>query len=141
MYRGGCPEFMASSQETRSEATQSAAEATLAKALAPEEVRPGDFVTPLSVVAEVPSWFWFCEGWNLPVNEPVRIRFISPAEGVPMKVKSLCLPFVLVKQASGQSATLDLRKCQLARLDRSFARRAWKAYRKAHAKTQSAARN
>jgi hypothetical protein len=103
---------------------------TLAKALAPEEIRPGDFVTPLHVVAEVPSYFWFTEGWNMPLEEPVRIRFTSPADGLPMKVKSLCLPFVLVKQASGQRVTLDLRKCQLARLDRRYAKRAWKGIKK-----------
>jgi hypothetical protein len=129
---------MASSQETRSKATQAAAEATLAKALAPEEVRVGDYVTPLHVVAEVPSYFWFTEGWNLPADEPVRIRLMSYSDGVPMKVKSICLPFVLVKQASGRGATLDLRKCQLARLDREFARRAWRAYKKAHTNAQAA---
>jgi hypothetical protein len=129
---------MASSQETRTEATHAAAETTLAKALAPEEIRLGDFVTPLHVVAEVPSYFWFTEGWNLPADEPVRIRLISYSDGLPMKVKSICLPFVLVKHANGQGATVDLRKCQLARLDREFARRAWKAYKKAHAKPQAA---
>jgi hypothetical protein len=131
-----CRTFMASSQETRTEATRSAAEATLAKALAPEEIRVGDFVTPLHVVAEVPSYFWFTEAWNLPADEPVRIRLMSYSDGLPMKVKSICLPFVLVKQASGQGATLDLRKCQLARLDRDYAKRAWRAYVKV-AKKQS----
>jgi hypothetical protein len=101
----------------------------------------GDFVTLLHVVAEVPSYFWFTDGWNMPVDEPVRIRLISYSDGLPMKVKSICLPFVLVKQVNGQSATLDLRKCQLARLDRGFARRAWKAYKKARAKPQAAIKN
>ena len=30
---------------------------SLAKALAPEEIRRGDFVTPLFVVSEWPSWY------------------------------------------------------------------------------------
>jgi hypothetical protein len=123
---------MASSQHTRTGATHVAAEATLAKALAPEDIRPGDFVTPLHVVAEVPSYYWFSEGWSLPADEPVRIRFTSPGDGLPLKVKSICLPFVLVKQASGERLTLDLRKCQLARLGRRYAKRAWKAYKKQH---------
>jgi hypothetical protein len=121
---------MASSQHIDTEATGSAAEATLAKTLAPEEIRPGDFVTLLHVVAEVPSYFWwFTEDWNMPLDQPVRIRLTSLVDGQPMKVKSLCLPFVLVKQASGQRLTLDLRKCQLARLDRRYAKRAWRAYK------------
>jgi hypothetical protein len=121
---------MASSQQTQIKSTRTAAEATLAKSLAPEEVRVGDFVTPLHVVAEVPSWYWFTESWNLPVDEPVRIRFTSPSDGLPLKVKSICLPFVLVKQVSGDRLTLDLRKCQLARLNRRYSKRAWKAYKK-----------
>jgi hypothetical protein len=121
---------MASSPQTQTKANHAAAEATLAKTLAPEEIRVGDYVTPLHVVAEVPSWYWFSESWNLPVDEPVRIRFTSPSEGLPLKVKSLCLPFVLVKQASGERLTLDLRKCQLARLNRRYSKSAWKAYKK-----------
>ncbi len=107
-----------------------AAEATLAKALAPEEIRRGDFVTPLFVISELPSFWWRSDSWVLPLEEPVRIRFMPPLEGTPLKVLSVCVPFVLVKSAAGEQKTLDLRTCQLARLDRSHARRAWKAIRK-----------
>ncbi len=131
---------MASSQQTGSDAIRTAAEATLAKALAPEEFRPGDFVTPLHMAAEVPSYYWFSECWNLPADPPVRIRFTSTSDGVPLKVKSLCLPFVLVKQASGERLTLDLRKCQLARLDRRYGKRAWKAYKNDRAKIRNKSR-
>jgi hypothetical protein len=133
---------MASSSQTQTKATRSAAEATLAKSLAPEEVRPGDFVTPLHVVAEIPSWYWFCESWNLPVDEPVRIRFTSSGDSLPLKVTSVCLPFILVKNANGECKTLDLRNHQLARLDRQYAKRAWKAHKKsaARARKQAASR-
>jgi hypothetical protein len=60
----------------------------------------------------------------------VRIRFTAPSDGLPLKVKSVCLPFVLMKQASGERLTLDLRKWRLARLDRDYAKLAWKAYKK-----------
>jgi hypothetical protein len=120
---------MTTSPETKCK-SRSAAEATLAKALAPEEIRPGDFVTPLYVVAEVPSFFWCAEAWSMPIDEPVRIRF-TRSEGEPLKVCSVCVPFVLVKLAAGEQKTIDLRSCQLARLDRSHARRAWKALKKA----------
>jgi hypothetical protein len=121
---------MASSPQTEVKATHAASEATLAKALAPEEVRVGDFVTPLHMIAEVPSYYWFSECWNLPADQPVRIRFTCGSDGTPLKVKSICLPFVLVKQAAGTRTTLDLRKCQLARLDRCHAKRVWKAFKK-----------
>jgi hypothetical protein len=110
-----------------------AAPATLAKPLAPEDVRSGDFVTPLHLVAEVPTYFWYDDRWTLPRDQLVRIRYTPGSDGLPLKVKSICLPFVLVKQASGEQRTLDLRTCHLARLDRRFAKAAWKAYKKQQA--------
>ena len=121
---------MANSQQTKCE-TQTAAEATLAKALAPEDIRRGDFVTPLYVIAEIPSFWWCCDAWTLPLDEPVRIRFTPTSDGAPLKVQSVCVPFVLTKTASGEQRTLDVRTCQLARLDRAHGKRAWKAIRKA----------
>ena len=103
---------------------------TLAKALAPEDVRPGDFVALLHVIAELPSFLWCTETWALPVHEPVRIQFAPGGGGVPLKVKSVCLPFVLVKLPTGGRRTLDLRQCRLARLDISYAKLAWKARKK-----------
>jgi hypothetical protein len=108
-----------------------AAEATLAKPLAPEDIRPGDFVAPLYVIAEVPSFWWRADGWNLPIDEPVRIRLTPPSDGAPLKVRSVCVPFVLVKTATGGQSTIDVRTCQLARLDAAHAARAWKACKKA----------
>jgi hypothetical protein len=128
---------MASSLETERKST-TAAEATLAKALAPEDVRRGDFVTPLYVVAEVPSYWWFEDNWSLPRNQPIRIRLTPPGEGAPLKVRSVCLPFVLVKSATQDQRTIDLRNCQLARLDRQHAKRAWKAFKKAARRSKAA---
>jgi hypothetical protein len=135
----GCLLYMATSQGTTTSTQTTAAveSATLAKCLAPEDIRPGDYVTPLSMLAEVPSYWWCADDWSLPRDRPVCIRFITNCDGAPLRVKSICLPFVLVKQPSGQSLTLDLRKCQLARLDRKYARRAWKAYKNA-ARTRNA---
>ena len=126
---------MASSQTSAAETNHSAAApATLAKSLAPEDIRPGDYVTPLHLLAEVPSYWWCDDDWSLPRDRPVYIRFITNCDGAPLRVKSVCLPFVLVKQPGGQSLTVDLRKCQLARLDREYARRAWKAYKATRAR-------
>jgi hypothetical protein len=120
---------MTSSPETNCKSERAAA-ATLAKALAPEDIRKGDFVAPLYVIAEVPTYWWCAESWNQRLDEPVRIRFRAPCEGGPFKVRSVCLPFVLVKSAAGEQKTLDLRTYQLARLDREHAKRAWKAMKK-----------
>jgi hypothetical protein len=120
---------MTISPETNCKSTE-AAEATLAKPLAPEDIRQGDFVTPLWVIAEIPSFWWRCDSWSLPIEEPVRIRFLPNYEGVPLKVRSVCVPFVLVKAPSGEQKVLDLRSCQLAKLDSAHATRAWKAIKR-----------
>ena len=39
-----------------------------------------------------------------------------------MRVKSVCLPFVLTKSPTGDQSTIDLRKCQLARIDHGYAK-------------------
>jgi hypothetical protein len=101
--------------------------ATLAKPLAPEEIRAGEFVTALHTVYELPSFFWCADRSIMPAEEPVRIRLVARGGGKPWRVRSVCLPFVLVKSPSGREVTIDVRKWQLARLDREFARAAWKA--------------
>lgn len=136
--RARCLRCMASSPQTDCKSSE-AAQATLAKPLAPEDVRPGDFVTLLFVIAEYGSFWWFMESWDQPPEEPVRIRYTPGSSGgIPLKVRSVCLPFVLVKAPSGDHSTLDLRTCQLARLSRSHARRAWKAIKLRSKKTAPA---
>jgi hypothetical protein len=103
---------------------------TLARALAPEDVRPGDFVALLDEMHELPSFWWCLDSALHPRDRLVRLRMIPTHESLPLRVKSVCLPFVLTKQPSGQCRTLDLRRCHIARLDRTFATAAWKAYKK-----------
>lgn len=110
---------------------------SLVKALAPEDIRTGDFVTPLHEVLEFPSFFWLADSSLMPPDELVRLQIVSRGGGVPLKVKSVCLPFVLVKSPSGRQRTLDLRSFRLARLDREFAAKAWKARRNERAKKKS----
>lgn len=124
-----CLLCMESSQQLEAEAERALPStgnsSTLAKPLAPEEVRPNEFVTLLHEVAEVPSFFWSFDSWRLAPDQPVRIRFTPPTCGVPLKVKSVCLPFVLVKHPTGEERSLDLRKCRVARLAKRHAERAW----------------
>ena len=101
-----------------------------AKVLAPEDVRTGDYVALLQVVQEMPS-FWWCGGMGaVRPDEPVRIPFIPKNAGVPYRVRSICLPFILVKSPSGRLHHLDVRRDRLARLDRAHALVAWKARKK-----------
>jgi hypothetical protein len=109
---------------------------TTAKVLAPEDVRAGDFVALLQVVHELPSFFW-CGGIGMMrPDEPVRVSFVPNDGGVPLRVRSVCLPFILVKAPSGRLRHLDVRRHRLARLDRAHAQAAWKACKKSRRKRE-----
>ena len=98
----------------------------MAKPLAPEEIRLGDFVSLLHIVYEVPSFFWCNDATTQPPEELVRLCCLPESAGVPLRVKSVCLPYVLVKHPGGGRRTLDVRRCRLARLDKKYATAAWK---------------
>jgi len=107
-------------------------EAYLARPLAAEDLRCGDFVGILNETLEVPSYHWTCDAQLLPPHELVRIVYQPPQGGTPLKVKAICLPFVFAKHPSGQHQTLDVRRQQLVRLSASYARLVWKTMAKAN---------
>ena len=104
-------------------------ETALAASVAPEDLECGDFVAVLSVTHEYPSFLWCCDSELLAREEPVRVQRMGADDGTPLKVKAICLPFVLVKEANGKHRTLDVRLCRLARLASDYAREVWKAMR------------
>jgi hypothetical protein len=120
--------FSPSNLDTASQPSQQ--NSTLVRLLAPEDVQTGDYVALLDEMFEYPSFWWCIDATLLPPHELVRLRFIPREEGRPLKVRGVCLPFVLAKEPRGTYRTLDLRRCRLARLDRSFATTAWRAYKK-----------
>jgi hypothetical protein len=103
---------------------------TLAKPIAAEDLRRGDYVALQSVQYEYPSFCWDCESHLMPPEEPVRIRLRPHEPSCPLRVVDLCVPFVFVKQPGGQFKTLDLRGCQLVRLDERYGKRVWKALKR-----------
>lgn len=118
---------MARTKSKRETAPQAADAATLAKSLAPEEIRRGDYLAVLDETFEYPSWYWGCDAALAPREEPVRIRTLPRDDALPLEVRAACLPFVLVRDVQGRVRTLDVRRCRLARLDRHYAVAARKA--------------
>lgn len=101
---------------------------TLARALAPEDIRPGYYVGILYVVGEYVPWLAIEEGgWRR--VEPMRIQLLPRFGDHPMKVLDVCLPYVLVKDTDGDCRTLDVRRYRLARVTRRFARTAFERVR------------
>jgi hypothetical protein len=101
----------------------------LAAAVAPEDLRNGDHVAVLTEVVEVPSCCW-CDLPGHPPEEPIRLRLMSRDSGLPLRIQSICLPFVLVRTPCGWSESIDIRRVQLVRVTRAYARTAWKQARK-----------
>ena len=108
---------------------ETSCESHLARSLAGEELRCGDFVSILHEIYELPSYLWCGDSQLLPPGELVRIQCRSSDGGVPLKVKAICLPFVFVKKPCGQHRTLDIRQHRLVRLNNAYARKVWKAMR------------
>lgn len=98
----------------------------LAKSLAAEDIRCGDLVAILDVVCEYPSFLWNGDSQLLSPHDPIRVRWRSAAPGRPLKVKAICLPYLLVKSPGGHHGTLDTRQCRLVRLSGAYAKKAWK---------------
>src|SRR6476620_12211256 len=109
--------------------------AGLARSLAAEDLRCGDFVGILNETIELPSYHWRSDGQLLPPDELVRIVYRPTEGGTPLKVKAICLPFVFVKNPNGQHQTLDVRRHNLVRLSQSYARVVWKTLSKAQQST------
>ncbi|MEM6692115.1 MAG: hypothetical protein AAF664_21985 [Planctomycetota bacterium] len=102
---------------------------TVAVRIAGEDIAKGDYVTVLSEVIELPSFFWDCSGLSIPVDEPVRTRYMPRYGGEPCKVVAVCLPFVYTRRAAGGLTTFDTRLKQLVRLDPQSGKEVWKRLR------------
>jgi hypothetical protein len=105
-------------------------ETGVAKSLAAEDLRCGDFVSILFETLEFPSFWWGCDPQLVSPSEPVRLQCHSGDGGTPLKIKAICLPFVFVKKPCGEHCTLDVRRHRLARLSLHYARRVWKVMAK-----------
>lgn len=100
-------------------------ELDISKALAPEDVRAGDYVGVVGVVLELLRWE--CAP-AIPGTGPEMARVLCmPSEEVgPERVVAVCLPLVLVEDAHGRHRTLDARQVRLARLSERFGKKAFK---------------
>jgi len=109
---------------------------TTASRIAGEDIKTGDFVSILSEICQLPSYFWNCSDVVLPPDELVQFRYLPHDSGQPFKVVGVCLPFVYVKRHKGNVFALDTRKQELVRLNRHIGNEVWKRLRKMHKKSK-----
>jgi hypothetical protein len=97
---------------------------SLARPLAPEDIRRGTYVAVLMAVVEFFP-YWQDEPW-----QPAKVRRIDllPGEGggTPLRVKEVCLPYILVEHPGGTHRTLDVRRFRLGQLSERYGERAFK---------------
>ncbi len=98
----------------------------MARALAPEDIQPGDYVTVLHHVVEHMAAFWELRPGQAP--EVYRLVHLPSGCGVgAARVLEVCLPFVLVRTARGKHRMVDVRQCRLARISAQFGERLFAA--------------
>lgn len=114
--------------------TESHFATNVATCVAGEDIKTGDYVTVLNEIVELPSFLWGCSGATLPADEPVRARYLPDEAGQPLRVFSVCLPFVYTKRTDGGTEIVDTRQSQLVRLDPVSGHTVWKRLRKSRKK-------
>lgn len=103
----------------------SARPVSAARSLAPEDIRPDQYVAVTHVVAQF-LWPFSCDGadWRLP--EVRKVLWMPYTQRGPLKIVEVCLPFVLARQVDGKHRVLDTRTCRLAKLSERFGRRVFR---------------
>jgi hypothetical protein len=101
-------------------------EPRLAKPVAAEDLRRGDYFAILAETREYPSFYWCFDPALEPRDKPVRITWKTANCGTPWKVKAICLPFLFAMNPLGQTQTFDLRHFQVARVDAEYGKYVWK---------------
>jgi hypothetical protein len=101
----------------------------LASSVAHEDLRVDDYVSVLNEIVEIPSFLWPDSTPNAE-DAIVKVKYQATESGLPLKIKTICLPYVYVKSPYGQSQTLDVRQVQLVRLKKRYSKTIWKDLKK-----------
>lgn len=105
------------------------------KPLGPEDIRRGQYVSVHRRVGEVYWLPFFCESeFKEPSVKVLRYGYTPKQSGLPLRVKAVCLPFVLVTSPQGRVLTLDTRSMDLVELSADYGKAAFKALREDHKK-------
>lgn len=97
---------------------------TCAQAVAPEDIRVGDYLIVLHTTYELLPMLLGCESSFAP-PKPTRMTLMS-WDTEPKRVVRICLPIILVLEPDGEKDTIDVRRHNLARVDLAFGRTAFK---------------
>lgn len=94
----------------------------VARTLAPEDILVDCYVAVLARAFEfAPTWA--VESVEDAKRLEIHRLWLSPeSPGEPLRVLSVCVPFVLVEGVKGEPAMLDLRSCALVEVSEEYAK-------------------
>jgi len=95
---------------------------TIARMLAPEDIRIGQYVTVLYAISEYLPTLPSHDDARCRSVEPIRVRWLPSQAYPPMEVKAVCLPHVFVRLPNNHLHTLDVRECEFGEVSREYAR-------------------
>jgi hypothetical protein len=96
--------------------------------VAPEDLAPGMYICALAAAANAwPDIDCAREGATV---RAARVVYIPQDGGVPVRVRSVCLPFVLAETFDGRAQVLDIRMLRIARVRKKHARAVFAALQK-----------
>jgi hypothetical protein len=92
-----------------------------AKPVAPEDIRPGQYVIITHMVFEGLPHTYLQEPPGTRPIELLRVAFMSQ-HCTPMRVVDVCLPVIVIKAWDGEQNVIDARRVRLARVPLRFGR-------------------
>ena len=109
---------------------------TVAKVLAHEDIRVGDFVSVIGIAHQIPSFYWCgVDSTGLRPEQLVKLEFWV-SDSIPVRVKSICLPQVFVMDMEREFALIDVRRSRLVKVNDDFAKTVWHSLRRAKARAE-----
>jgi hypothetical protein len=100
-------------------------ESDISRQLAPEDIREDDYVAVIGEILQIVRWDCAPAVPGTP-PETAHVLCFPFDNAEPLRVVSVCLPFVLVVDAKGGHRTLDARQLRLARVSERFGKKAFK---------------
>lgn len=100
-------------------------ESDISRPLAPEDIREDDYVAVIGEILQIVRWDCAPAIPGTP-PETAHVLCFPYEDAEPLRVVSVCLPFVLVRDARDKHRTLDTRQLRLARVSERFGKKAFK---------------
>ncbi len=100
-------------------------ESDISRPLAPEDIREDDYVAVIGEIFQIVRWDCAPAIPGTP-PETAQVLCFPFDDAEPLRVVSVCLPFVLVQDAKGGHRTLDARQLRLVRVSERFGKKAFK---------------